>query len=182
MKNSPYLKTEDRLADVIAAIQATGTYKYYKLDFEGWADRITGDKNRSPHWRAVFEEHPEFFRLDSARERASLIVRRQRQKLYNVDDETIWPKERYAALTDEHKERFSRLPLTPHEIQALISVAINLHTRAAETAKEKRWLLTLIVPLVGALLGGVLTQAIMHAPQAPALVKSSTLPPARTGL
>jgi len=44
---SPYLNDTGRLADVIAAIQAMGTYKFYKLDFEGWADRITANKNQS---------------------------------------------------------------------------------------------------------------------------------------
>ena len=34
MSKSPYLVDDHRLADVIAAIQAMGTYKYYKLDFK----------------------------------------------------------------------------------------------------------------------------------------------------
>jgi hypothetical protein len=61
------------LADVIAAIQAMGTYKFYKLPFDGWADRITADKSQADHWKNIFEEHPEFLRLDSKRERASLV-------------------------------------------------------------------------------------------------------------
>jgi hypothetical protein len=32
---SPYLPNSGRLADVIAAIQAMGTYKFYKLTFAG---------------------------------------------------------------------------------------------------------------------------------------------------
>jgi hypothetical protein len=74
--NSPYLAEPTRLGDVIAAIQAMATYKYYKLDFEGWADRISADRNRADHWQAVFEEHPEFFRLDGERKKASLVWRR----------------------------------------------------------------------------------------------------------
>ena len=31
--HSPYLNDPKRLADVIAAIQAAATYKFYKLDF-----------------------------------------------------------------------------------------------------------------------------------------------------
>jgi hypothetical protein len=42
---SAYLANSGRLADVIVAIQAMGTYKFYKLSFEGWADRITANKN-----------------------------------------------------------------------------------------------------------------------------------------
>ena len=50
-KTSPYIEANNRLADVIAAIQAMGTYKFYKLDFAGWADRISGDELEAPHWR-----------------------------------------------------------------------------------------------------------------------------------
>lgn len=73
MSKSPYIKNNQRLADVVAAIQVMGTYKYYKLDFEGWADRISGDSNQAEYWEKVFEEHPEFFRLDSKRKKASLV-------------------------------------------------------------------------------------------------------------
>lgn len=33
-KKSPYLASPDRLGDVISAIQAMGTYKFYKLTFD----------------------------------------------------------------------------------------------------------------------------------------------------
>jgi hypothetical protein len=74
---SPYLSDPSRLADVIAAIQAMGTYKFYKLDFKGWADRISADESRGEYWKKIFEQHPEFFRLDGKREKASQIWRRQ---------------------------------------------------------------------------------------------------------
>jgi hypothetical protein len=85
--NNPYLDSPQRLADVIAAIQAMGTYKFYKLTFEGWADRIEANKFRAKHWQTVFTEHPEFFRMDTAREKASLVWRRQHPKRYHVDQE-----------------------------------------------------------------------------------------------
>jgi hypothetical protein len=47
--NSPYLSEPARLGDVIAAIQAMATYKFYKLDFESWADRISADKALAEH-------------------------------------------------------------------------------------------------------------------------------------
>jgi len=57
---------------VIAAIQVMATYKFYKLDFSGWAGRIKGDENNGDYWKRIFEEHPEFFRLDKNREKGSL--------------------------------------------------------------------------------------------------------------
>lgn len=150
---SPYLAGDHRLADVIAAIQATATYKFYKLDFSEWADRICGDNTKGDHWREVFSEHPEFFRFDSARQKASLVLRRQRPKLYNVDTEKIWKKDEYLALDDNAKLRFSRSPLTSDEISTLIDVAINLHTRSAERARDKRWWAAPVLAFCGALLG-----------------------------
>jgi hypothetical protein len=75
--DDPYLDNPQRLADVIAAIQAMGTYKFYKLTFKGWAERIVADESEAEHWKTVFEDHPEFFRLDTDREKASLVWRRQ---------------------------------------------------------------------------------------------------------
>lgn len=151
--SSPYLANSNRLADVIAAIQALGTYKFYKLTFEDWADRITGDRSKGPHWRKVFEDHPEFFRLDAKRERASLVLRRQRQKLYHVDDLQMWTREQYLAADDHQKARVSRSPLTPEEIGTLVDVAINLHSRASESARDRRWLFPPLLAFAGALAG-----------------------------
>ena len=68
MSESPYLKDSNRLGDVIAAIQAMAVYKFYKLSFEEWADRISADKSQADKWKNLFIEHPEFFRLDGNRE------------------------------------------------------------------------------------------------------------------
>lgn len=154
--SSPYLRDANRLGDVIAAIQAMGTYKFYKLTFESWADRITGDVSDSDHWRSVFEEHPEFFRLDSDRERASLVWRRQYAKRFHVDEERKLTNAEYDALSEPSKARVSRNPLTPDDIRALINTAISLHSRALEDLREKRWWLPLasaVGGLVGAIVG-----------------------------
>ena len=44
---SLYITNPNRLAGVISAIQAMGVYEFYKLDFKGWADRITGDEKQA---------------------------------------------------------------------------------------------------------------------------------------
>ena len=108
---TPYTDNPGRLADVIAAIQVMGTYKFYKLDFTGWSDRISGDESKGDYWRTIFDQHPEFFRLDSRRQRASLVWRRNYQKLYDVDKEEKITREEYKALTPAQKERISRIPL-----------------------------------------------------------------------
>lgn len=162
-KSSPYLSSDDRLGDVIAAIQAMGTYKFYKLEFKSWARRISGDDLQAHHWKRVFEEHPEFFRLDGARERASLVWRRQRQKLYDVDKEKDISRGEAEILPAEQRARLSRLPLKSDEIGMLINTAISLHARALEHRQDTRWwlsLLSAVLGFLGALAGGFITALV----------------------
>jgi hypothetical protein len=153
---SPYLANSGRLADVIAAIQAMGTYKFYKLSFEGWADRITANKNQALYWKNVFEQHPEFFRLDGARERASLVWRRQYPKRFHVDLEKHLSVVEYQALPEDQKDRVSREPLNPEDIKALVDTAINLHSRALESEHARKWWIPLASSAIGGLLGAIL--------------------------
>ena len=157
---SPYLSDATRLADVVAAIQATGSYKFYKLDFSGWSDRITGDENNAGHWKLVFVQHPEFFRLDSKKERVSLILRRQQPKLFNVDTGKAIAKLDFDQLVGEQRERISRQPLDSNQIEALIGVAISLHARAAEQARDKRWWVAPLLAFAGALLGAAISTVL----------------------
>jgi hypothetical protein len=158
VSKSPHLRSEKRIADVIAAIQAMANYKFYKLSFNDWADRIVGDSEQGEHWRSVFEEHPEFFRLDSKREKASLVVRRQHQKLYDVDQERKIIRQEYSSLAST--DRISRTPLTSAETSSLISTAIEMHSRAVDQENLKRWwipLATAVAGFVGAILGAYLS-------------------------
>ena len=155
--DSAYLENDKRLADVIAAIQTLAIYKFYKLDFAGWADRITGDPALAFHWKRVFEQHPEFFRLDSKRERASLVWRRQHQKLFHVDLGKEISRQEYLALSSEEKLRVSRTSLDSTEITALIDTAIKLYGQALESRKDQRWLLTALLTLLGVVLGAAIT-------------------------
>ncbi|NML60709.1 N-carbamoyl-L-amino acid amidohydrolase [Massilia sp. RP-1-19] len=152
---SPYLADPQRLSDVIAAIQAMATYKFYKLSFEEWADRMSADKSQAGKWKVVFLEHPEFFRLDSARVRASLVWRRQFPKRYDVDEERVLTAAEYRILPLEQQARVSRVPLSPSDIKALVDTAVNLHSRALEHRKDKRWWVAL-AGAAGGLLGSVI--------------------------
>lgn len=151
---SPYLSEPARLGDVIAAIQAMATYKFYKLSHEGWADRIAADTNQSEKWKRLFEQHPEFFRLDSAREKASLVWRRQFPKRFDVDQMRTLTNDEYEALSDAQKLRISRVPLAASDIKTLVDTAVNLHSRALEHQKDKRWWVALTSAL-GGLIGSI---------------------------
>lgn len=153
---SPYLKHPDRLADVIAAIQVMAVYKFYKLDFAGWADRICGSETEADHWRTVFTEHPEFFRLDAARQKASLVWRRQHPKGFHVDTGARVSKEDLEALPPTEQARVSRTPLTSDEISTLLQIATTLHARALEARQDTRWWWSGVFGLLGVLLGALL--------------------------
>lgn len=156
MSKSPYLK-EQRLADIIAAIQVMGTYKFYKLDFSGWSKRITGLESNADYWKNVFEEHPEFFRLNNEQQKVSLVWRRSYQRNFHVDKEKILTRAEVNDLPSAEKNtRVSRAPLTNSDTATLISTAVDLHSRAIESEKEKRWLLPSLVTVLAVCLGAIL--------------------------
>ena len=159
MTKNPYLK-DNRLADVISAITALGTYKFYKMDFAGWSDRITGTEANACYWKSVFTEHPEFFRLNSTSDRASLVWRRQKPKTYNVDTLTeILPKD-VKNLTADEALRYSRTPLAAPEVASLIDTAIRLHEAALSRQESNRWLITLVTGFIGAIIGSSFSELI----------------------
>lgn len=159
---SPYLAEPNRLSDVIAAIQVMATYKFYKTSFEEWSDRIAADRSQAEKWKRIFIEHPEFFRLDSAREKASLVWRRQFVKRYDVDQERVLTAdETTEILRGPRSSRLSRNPLTASDIKTLIDTAVNLHNRALEHEKDKRWWIP-VFSAVGALIGSFLGAAATY--------------------
>jgi len=156
LSDSPYLGPSNRLADVIAAIQAMAVFEFHMRSFENWAVSISGDKSKADYWKRVFEEHPEFFRLDTTRALASLVWRRQFPKTYHVDQRKLLSEAECERLAESEKTRLSRPPLSPSDIKTLIDAAINLHARAVELKRESRWW----VPLasgVGGFLGGIIS-------------------------
>ncbi|WP_299385991.1 N-carbamoyl-L-amino acid amidohydrolase [uncultured Lacinutrix sp.] len=148
MKTSPYLSNQNRLADVIAAIQVMGSYKFYKLNFSDWADRISGDLNEADKWGKVFIEHPEFFRIDQTKKKASLVWRRNHPKNYNVDTRNEITKADFLALSDEKKTRISRSPLSNNDISMLIESAISLHSRALQLKQDSRWWIPIVIGVI----------------------------------
>jgi hypothetical protein len=153
---SPYLQSPNRLSDVIAAIQAMGTYKFYSMTFESWADRISGDEQQADYWKRIFSEHSEFFRLDSTRKRAALVWRRQYPKRYHVDRREGLTADEFDALSDDERERVSRDPLRPEDIRTLVDTAINIHSRALEVERERAWWKSPLLSGIGAATGSII--------------------------
>ena len=156
MVRNPYLKAR-RLADVIAAITALGNYRYYKLSFEKCAERISNRPEEAGRWGKIFAEHPEFFRINPADRKASLVWRRQHPKLYDPKRSIELSREEFDALSQKERDGITRRPLAPSEITALINVAVDLHERALDQKKASRWwipILTAVLAFGGGLAGG----------------------------
>ncbi|MBC8285836.1 MAG: N-carbamoyl-L-amino acid amidohydrolase [Nitrospinae bacterium] len=150
-KNYQYTANENRLADVIAAIQVMSVYKFYKLDFSHWATRISGQKDKDIYWKNIFMQHPEFFRLSEDKCKASLVWRRTRPRRYDVDQEKVISNEDYENLSD--KARISRSPLDNSDISTLINAAIHLHSEEIANKKDARWWVSGIIGVIGAITG-----------------------------
>jgi hypothetical protein len=159
---SPYTTTSNRLANVIAAIQAMSVYKFHMCTFETWAENIGGDASTASYWKLVFQEHPEFFRLDTTRQRASLVWRRQLPKHFDVDSGELLSEKEVDALTQPEQKRLSRGPLSPSETKTLIDTAISLHSSAVELQRENRWWIPLVSSLIGGLIGALVGTFFRH--------------------
>ena len=158
-RRTPYLDEPQRLAEVIAAIQAMSSYKFYKLGFAPWAVRIFGDEARADQVRRICRDPPEFFRIDTTGDKASLVARRQRRRVYHVDlERNLSSDDDDQALyhAAKSKGRLSRSPLSSDETAALIATAIELHARELEQSASRKWWLPLATAVVSALaaLGG----------------------------
>lgn len=138
----------------MSAIQAMGSYKFYKRDFAGWSKAICGDANQADFWKAVILEHPEFFRLNTEKDKASLVWRRNYPRNYHVDKhKTLTDIELSNLGEDDRKNRVSRMPLSSSDISVLIDTAIDLHSRQLERKKDKLWWRSSLVGILGVIVG-----------------------------
>ncbi|GAB5489319.1 MAG: hypothetical protein Pars2KO_28890 [Parasphingorhabdus sp.] len=156
---SPYL-LPGRLADVIAAITVLGSYRYYKLSFEKAAERIVNDEGKADHWKKVFEEHPEFFRIVEDRQKVSLVWRRSLKKNFDPKRGIEISRDEFDQKTSKQKTELSRRPLSSEEITKLMDVAIRSHDRALEVSKHQKWWIPIAAAslgFVGALIGGIIS-------------------------
>ncbi|NWL17351.1 N-carbamoyl-L-amino acid amidohydrolase [Pseudoalteromonas sp. Scap03] len=160
-KQSPYLAHQHRLADVIAAIQVMGTYRYSGRKVESWAN-LLGEKPKSANdWQSIFNEHPEFFRAGIGDDDfQSLVVRRAQPRVYNTQTEEVITVEQFKALPKDNRSHISRLPLSSEQILALIDVAVKLQTQAVVRRKELRWWVPVVIGVLSSLVGVFVGAAI----------------------
>lgn len=152
---SPYIANPNRLADLIAAIQVLGTYRFASRRLEKWENRLGRTPVSASNWQTVFKEHPEFFTTQG--ENISLVWRRSRERNYDTYTRKLLSREeamQLAEVEDENNEtRLSRPPLDTAEVSKLVDIAISLHEREIIHRQERRWWITAVIAIVGLIVG-----------------------------
>jgi hypothetical protein len=136
MNHSPYMQDE-RLQDVIAAIQFLASFSDYDLTAEKFREKIGIEPRSAKKWSDIFADHPEFFRKSETGNDYSLIMRRAKQK----GGDSLRP------------------PLSAPEMAMLFDTAMHLQKHALEMRREGRALYPYIVSAGGAIaafLGAIL--------------------------
>ncbi len=158
---SPYLRP-NRLADVIAAIQAPSSNEDYDNTGEKWSRILSGTESKASHWREVFREHSKFFRstTSAGEELFSLIWRRSLPRIEKATGKVLHAKTYYqvtAALDREEKRLlYGSPPLQDSQVKALIDIAINLHKNAVDAQRDLRWWIGPIASFMGTILSATL--------------------------
>jgi len=148
---SPYIKNPTRLADLIAAIQVMGTYRFASRPLIKWENRLGRKPVSGENWITVFKQHPEFFTIQG--ENISLVWRRSRERNYDTFKHELVSREEAFSLKKEEGEqdekRLSRPPLDTAEISKLVDIAVSLHEREINHRQERRWWITAVLAVAG---------------------------------
>lgn len=151
---SPYVTRQNRLADIVVALQVMGTYRYAARSIESWAE-LLGEKPRSVGtWLEVFNDHPEFFRSGVEDDGLhTLALRRAQPRVYNTKTNEEITVAQFKELPAEARAHISRSPLSPQQINSLIEVAVKLQSQAFARRQELRWWIPHVMSVVTLLVG-----------------------------
>lgn len=140
------------MADVIAAIQAMGSYPWATRKVDKWAKGL-GEPISASDWSEVFLDHPEFFRLSNGTW-ATLRWRHAYDHSYDPDRcENLSAIELKGISVNDRRDKLTKRPLEADQIEALMKTAVELHTRAIAQSQELRWWIPTVAGLVGVLIG-----------------------------
>jgi hypothetical protein len=183
MAKGQYLE-KDRLANVIAAIQAmgvadrpSGTLNRWVAELEGSEELTSEQLEQSPKfaerkkWQTVFEQHPEFFKSYTLRGEPRVLLRwryaeslkseangaangKDSQKDSEEDDGEDEPKDKLKDKPGSNAEPTSK-PLSADQIQVLINTAIEMHAKEVAGEQNPDKFRPLYMAIIGAALGTV---------------------------
>lgn len=156
-KQSPYLSHQDRLSDVIAAIQVMGVYRYSARKIDAWIELLGSTPKSADSWLTIFNEHPEFFRAGLDEDGLhTLVLRRAQPRTFNTKTGDEITVKEFKVLDESARKQYSRRPLSTDQILALIDAAAKLQTQAAVRRQELRWWVSIVVTALAALAGSII--------------------------
>lgn len=154
---SPYLKNPARLADLIAALQVMGTYRFASRRLEKWEKRLGRKPVSAENWLNIFSQHPEFFTIQD--NNVSLVWRRSKERNYDTFERRLLPRSEAMAMAENEPEsdavRLSRPPLDTAEISKLVDIAVSLHEREINHKQERRWWYAAVLAVAGLLVSAL---------------------------
>ena len=170
MAKSHYLEN-DRLANVIAAIQIFGLSEQTSATLDRWVAELEASEELSPKqldqtpvkfaerkkWSAVFEQHPEFFKTYAVRGEQRVLLRwRYAQSLNSDPEDKASPDPENDTPVDAGAKAILRSkPLSPDQIQVLIDTAFEFYEKQAAGERSPDQLSPLTMAAVGAALGTI---------------------------
>ena len=170
MAKGHYLE-ENRLANVIAAIQAmgvadrpSGTLNRWVAELEASEELTSNQLDQSPikfaerkKWQTVFEQHPEFFKTYTLRGEPRVLLRwRYAESIKNEANGAPNDKnpadKNHTEKTDDGTAPPSK-PLNADQIQVLINTAIEMHAKEVGGERSPDKFRPLLMATIGAALG-----------------------------
>ncbi len=160
---SPYLTHDQRLADILAAIQVMGSHLWDSRPIEHWKQNLGPMPQSAASWEELFSQHPEFFGTSEFEGVTSHSLRLRRayertidvsslRELSDTELKELRESDRY------FKTKIARRALLPSQIEALMKTAIELQVRAGAMDDRRKWWLPLaaaVLSFVGALIGSL---------------------------
>src|SRR5262249_10958857 len=128
-RSSSYLK-EGRVADVLALIQVLALHEHAYRSEEGVTSELQGPPKSGENWSEIAKRHPEFFRVNPAKQHSVSLVARHTTP-----------------------EQNTRPPLSADYTSKLMNLAVELHDR--ELRRAERW--HIWVPIIVAATAGAFT-------------------------
>jgi hypothetical protein len=127
------------------------------LTCKQWAKAISGDETKESDWRAVFQEHSEFFRSSAGEaDRYALVWRRAMPRRYFRHQNKLLSQSELDELTPEQKKWVSRPPVSEAQIKTLVEMAITLHASEQEQRRDWRWWVPSVMGFVGSIVGAAI--------------------------
>jgi hypothetical protein len=184
MASSAYLE-QDRLAQIIAAIQIMGTSDWPSGSLNRWVSELEAGTQLTPKqlgltpihfgerkkWAAVFEQHPEFFKTFTVAGEERVALRWRFSQSVNSNGKTPSAAAATApsgdspadvswtapeTAEDDNEHKSDSHPLTPEQISVLMTTAIELHSRAVAERNILDRFGPALITAVGALIGAVI--------------------------